>query len=57
MRMIMQICVAMVVFAHASNTAVSYKVSPLKAVPHVDLNRYLDKWYEIASFPHWFQKG
>ena len=23
----------------------------------VDLNRYMGKWYEIASFPQWFQKG
>jgi len=25
-------------------------------VPHVDLNRYLGTWYEIASFPAWFQR-
>ncbi|HTY64334.1 MAG TPA: lipocalin family protein [Acidobacteriota bacterium] len=30
---------------------------PLQTVPHVDLNRYLGTWYEIASFPQWFQKG
>jgi len=23
----------------------------------VDLNRYVGKWYEIARFPNWFQKG
>lgn len=30
---------------------------PLKTVEKVDLNRYLGKWYEIASFPQRFQKG
>jgi len=29
----------------------------LKVVETVDLNRYLGKWYEIASYPAWFQKG
>lgn len=29
---------------------------PLDTVPHVDVNRYMGKWYEIASFPAWFQK-
>jgi apolipoprotein D and lipocalin family protein len=26
-------------------------------VSEVDLDRYMGKWYEIASFPTWFQKG
>lgn len=26
------------------------------AVAHVDLNRYLGRWYEIASFPMFFQR-
>lgn len=30
---------------------------PLETVPYVDLQRYLGKWYEIASFPQSFQKG
>ncbi len=30
---------------------------PLEVVKHVDLDRYLGKWYEIASFPQSFQKG
>ena len=29
----------------------------LEVVDSVDLNRYLGKWYEIASYPAWFQKG
>ena len=30
---------------------------PLEVVPSVNLSRYVGKWYEIASFPTWFQKG
>jgi apolipoprotein D and lipocalin family protein len=30
---------------------------PLEVVPAVDLSRYIGRWYEIASFPQWFQKG
>jgi apolipoprotein D and lipocalin family protein len=29
----------------------------LEVVPTVDLARYIGRWYEIASFPQWFQKG
>ncbi|MDX2469216.1 MAG: lipocalin family protein [SAR324 cluster bacterium] len=31
--------------------------SPPKTVSHVDLERYLGDWYEIASYPQWFQEG
>ena len=31
--------------------------SQLTTVESVDLQRYLGKWYEIASYPAWFQKG
>lgn len=30
---------------------------PLEVVPYVDLNKYIGKWYEIASFPQSFQAG
>ncbi len=30
---------------------------PLQTVPKVELERYLGTWYEIASFPQWFQDG
>lgn len=33
------------------------KDQPLQTVSHVDLNKYAGKWYEIASFPQYFQKG
>ena len=29
----------------------------LVVVDQVDFDRYLGKWYEIASFPQWFQRG
>jgi len=29
----------------------------LTTVPYVDLDRYVGKWYDIASFPQRFQKG
>lgn len=29
----------------------------LQTVPFVDLKKYCGKWYEIASYPQWFQKG
>ncbi|CAN1564677.1 Blc Bacterial lipocalin [Flavobacteriaceae bacterium] len=29
----------------------------LQTVPYVDLKKYTGKWYEIAAFPQWFQKG
>ncbi len=30
---------------------------PLETVASVDLERYLGLWYEIASYPAWFQKN
>ncbi len=37
-----------------------YSATPttqLKTVDSVDLDRYLGTWYEIASYPAWFQKN
>jgi apolipoprotein D and lipocalin family protein len=30
---------------------------PLETVEWVDLSRYVGTWYEIASYPQWFQEG
>lgn len=30
---------------------------PLKTVPKVDIEKYMGKWYEIATIPQRFQKG
>jgi len=31
--------------------------APLKTTPKVSTDRYLGKWFEVAHFPQWFQKG
>lgn len=41
----------------ATTTTARLNLPPLQTVPHVDLNRYLGTWYEIAAFPQSFQKG
>ncbi len=30
---------------------------PVASVPAVDLSRYVGKWFEIASFPMFFQRN
>lgn len=30
---------------------------PLEVHPSVDLQRYIGKWYEIARYPHFFERG
>jgi apolipoprotein D and lipocalin family protein len=40
----------------ASTTTARRRLPPLQTVPHVELQRYLGRWYEIASFPQWFQR-
>lgn len=30
---------------------------PLPTVPRVDLKRYEGRWFEIAKYPNWFQRG
>lgn len=35
----------------------SSSVKPPVTVKQVNLNQYIGKWYEIASFPNYFQKG
>lgn len=32
-------------------------LGPLRTVPKVEIARYVGTWYEIASFPQWFQEG
>jgi apolipoprotein D and lipocalin family protein len=50
-----KICIFFFPFLALFGCSGSYQ--PLDVVPHVDLDRYLGKWYEIASFPQSFQKG
>ena len=41
----------------AATTTARLQLGPLATVTHVDLERYLGTWYEIASFPQSFQRG
>jgi apolipoprotein D and lipocalin family protein len=41
----------------AATMASAAGAAPLDVVPHVDLQRYLGTWYEIATIPQRFQKG
>ncbi|WP_035669939.1 lipocalin family protein [Flavobacterium sp. 83] len=38
-------------------TITTLNAQKLQTVPNVDLNKYVGKWYEIASYPQIFQKG
>jgi len=42
-------------FAYCQYTS-TQKTPVMKTVPNVDLQRYLGTWYEIARFPHSFEK-
>jgi apolipoprotein D and lipocalin family protein len=41
----------------ATTTTERLKLPPLTTVDHVDLPRYLGRWYEIANFPQSFQRN
>jgi apolipoprotein D and lipocalin family protein len=41
----------------AMTTTTRLNLPELRTVPHVDLDRYLGTWYDIASFPQRFQRG
>jgi apolipoprotein D and lipocalin family protein len=32
-------------------------LAPLKTASRVDVGRYAGKWFEVARFPQWFEKG
>jgi apolipoprotein D and lipocalin family protein len=51
----LRIVVSWVLVAILSSSCASYP--PLETVPTVELSRYLGTWYEIGSFPAWFQEG
>ena len=38
-------------------TTTNIEAQTLQTVPNVDLNKYAGKWYEIARFPHSFEKN
>jgi len=43
--------------ACSTSTTARLRLPELKAVPHVELSRYLGDWHEIAAFPQSFQRG
>jgi len=48
------------IFSFMTNSGVGIakaNLPPLEVVNYVDLERYVGKWYEIASFPQRFQEG
>lgn len=47
---------ALILSACTQTTTEARHLPELKTVPKVEISRYLGKWYEIASFPQWFQK-
>jgi len=53
MTKLMLLCLA----AMGMVAALSAEEPPLVFVPSVDLERYLGTWYEIASYPAWFQRS
>lgn len=42
---------------NGSAAAMAPAPPPLETVAHVDLQRYLGRWYEIARYPNRFQQG
>ena len=49
--------IGVIVIGFAAAVLAGAEKGPLEVVPHVDLQRYLGTWYEIATIPQGFQKG
>lgn len=46
------------IFLVSGCSSIPNKATPeLQVVSYVDIERYLGKWYEIALYPNWFEKG
>lgn len=55
MSMVVVMFVLLIGFALVAPSRAAEK--PLRTVASVDLDRYLGRWFEIASYPAWFQKN
>lgn len=55
-RLILLLSISLLVFQGCASVP-ERSDPPLQTVPHVDLERYLGKWHEIARYPHSFQEG
>jgi apolipoprotein D and lipocalin family protein len=51
------ILLALLLITGCATTTTRLGLPELKTVAHVELERYLGTWYEIASFPQSFQSG
>ena len=47
----------LITFFFISMSGCSSSVKPPSTASQIDLHRYMGRWYEIASFPNYFQKG
>lgn len=47
----------LIVFLCTIQSSFAGRRAPLETVKHVDINKYLGTWYEVAAFPQKFQKG
>jgi apolipoprotein D and lipocalin family protein len=56
MRFVIAALAALLMGACASQPVYRQADPPLVAVPAVDIDRYLGRWYEIARYPNSFQK-
>ena len=48
--------ILMLAFGNLGCASGGHMTSSVQTVEHVDLNRYLGRWYEVASIPQSFQK-
>jgi apolipoprotein D and lipocalin family protein len=54
--MILQFLISLSVLMFACQSPLKAN-EPFKTVPHVDIERYMGEWFEIASFPQWFSRN
>jgi len=54
---VLRITTLSVLILAAGSVVSTASTTELKTVDSVDLERYLGTWYEIASYPAWFQKN
>ena len=57
MKAVGSLLVALLGTGCATTTTERLHLPALRTVAHVDLERYLGNWYEIAGFPQSFQRG
>jgi apolipoprotein D and lipocalin family protein len=57
MRALYTLPLALLATSCATTTTERLRLPTLRTVDHVDLQRYLGTWHEIAAFPQSFQKG